>query len=39
MRNVSLSLIVVLLFATYSFADDFKIIKKALMIYPLKVKK
>lgn len=28
MRNVSLSLIVVLLFATYSFADDFKIIKK-----------
>ena len=28
MRNVSLSLIVVLLFATYNFADDFKIIKK-----------
>lgn len=28
MRNVSLSLLIVLLFATYSFADDFKIIKK-----------
>ena len=28
MRNVSLSLLIVLLFAAYSFADDFKIIKK-----------
>ena len=28
MRNVSLGLLIVLLFATYSFADDFKIIKK-----------
>lgn len=28
MRNVSLSLLIVLLVATYSFADDFKIIKK-----------
>ncbi len=28
MRSVSLTLVIVLLFATYSFADDFKIIKK-----------